>query len=157
MFEYLASTVAFAHVSLEEACDAIASLGLKKVDLWFVKGMCEHLPPTETQLDVPRIRRALENSGLSCHALSVYGASTEVAIARLEQLKELGGEVLVRDAMSSGKSDPQIVVECCKPLLKKAEEFGVVLAPENHCDRALFRTADQNGDTVIDQGIFEFV
>jgi len=132
MFDYLASSIAFAHVSLEEACARVAALGLKRIDLWFVSGMCEHLPPNATRLDLPRIRKALKDSGLACHALSVYGASHEVTLARLEQLAELGGKVLVRDSQTGAKDAPQDVVERLLPFLKHAEQLGVVYAPENH-------------------------
>ena len=131
-FEYLASSIAFARVSLEESCARVAALGLRSIDLWFVKGMCEHLPPEQAALDLPRIRRALQAHGLRLHALSVYGASTEVTFARLEQLAELGGSILVRDAMSGGQSDPRIVVEKARPFVERAEKLGVLFAPENH-------------------------
>lgn len=136
MFEYLASSIAFAHVPLEEACARVAALGLKRVDLWFVKGMCEHLPPGETKLDLPRIRKALQAHGLACHALSVYGASREVTLARLEQLAELGGKVLVRDSQSGAEDEPGVVVERCREFVAAAERLGVVYAPENHARTA---------------------
>ncbi|MCW8131364.1 MAG: sugar phosphate isomerase/epimerase [Planctomycetota bacterium] len=136
MFDYFASSVAFGKVSLEEACARIAALGLKEIDLWFVGGMCEHLPPNQASLDTARIRRALSASGLRCHAMSVYGASQEVTLARLEQLAELGGTYLVRDSQTNGKERPQDVVDRLLPYLEKAKALNVVYAPENHCDTA---------------------
>ena len=105
MFEYTASTIAFAHQPLEEAFDRIARLGLKKVDLWSVKGICEQLPPDDVKWDLARIRRALAASGLSLHALSVYHVSEEIAQARLLRLFDL--QCRIRDALRRSLEERQ--------------------------------------------------
>lgn len=136
MFEYGTSSIGFARVSLEEACARVAALGLKHIDLWFVKGMCEHLPPGQAALDMPRLRRALSNNGLACHAFSVFGSSKEVTLARMEQLAELGGKYLVRDPLTNGKEHPQDAVDRMLPFVEKAKSLNVAFAPENHADSA---------------------
>ncbi|MCZ7648377.1 MAG: sugar phosphate isomerase/epimerase [Planctomycetota bacterium] len=141
MFEYLAPSYAFAGVSLEEACDRVAALGLRKIDLWFVGGMCEHLPPKQRELDLPRIRRALAHAGLGCHALSIYGGgmTRELQLARLEQLRELGGRCLIR---GSSKQSAEEVIEEARPVVERAEALGVEYLLENHNHSGFDRVAD---------------
>ncbi|MDA1330665.1 MAG: sugar phosphate isomerase/epimerase [Chloroflexi bacterium] len=140
MFEYFAATQSFAKCTLEEACDRIAGLGMKKVDLWVVRKICEHLPPTEITLDTGRIRRALDNSGLTLHCMSVFHSTPEITLARFAQLKELGGKIIVRDAIHT--DDPAALTAEFKRWIAEAEKQDITIGSQNH-GGGLFNTTAQ--------------
>lgn len=142
MFEYVTPSSAFAQTSLEAACAHVAAVGVKKLDLWSVQGICGHLPPNEARVDMKRVRRALNDAGLALHALSTYFATPEVTLARLEQLAELGGKMLVCNSMTAHGDTPADVIRRCEPFVKRAESLGVTYAVENH-DGSAFDSLDQ--------------
>ena len=132
MFEYFASSVAFAERSLAEACAALRETSFSEVDIWSVPNWCAHLPPEETSPDLEEIGRVLDEYQLTCRAISAYGKdSDEMILARLEHLAALGGKVLVR---GSGPEDQSVAefAEGFMPFVRRAEELGVQIGIENH-------------------------
>ncbi len=142
MFEYVAPSSAFAQTSLEAACAHVTDVGAKKIDLWSVQGICDHLPPNEPRVDLRRVRRALDHAGLALHSLSVYFATPEVTLARLEQLAELGGKMLVCNSRTGRGDTPADAVRRCEEFVKRAESLGVTYAVENH-DGSAFDSLEQ--------------
>jgi sugar phosphate isomerase/epimerase len=132
MFEYYASSVAFAERPFAEACAALRKIGCNEVDIWSVANWCEHLPSTDVQPDLGSIKRTLAEHQLRCRAISAYGKDSErMIMARLEHLAELGGKALVR---SSGPDDQTVAefITWFMPFVRRAEELGVQIAIENH-------------------------
>ena len=132
MFEYFASSVAFAEQTFAEACAALRETGVHEVDIWSVLNWCAHLPPNNTQPDLDGVKRTLAEHQLTCRAISAYGKdSDEMLLARLEHLAALGGKVLVR---GSGPEDQSVAefVEGFMPFVRRAEELGVQIGIENH-------------------------
>ena len=131
MFEYFASSVAFAHQSFEEACQRTARLGLREIDLWSIQNWCEHLPPQEDTPDLGPAREILARHGLGCHALSVYGHPLDRAIRWMPHAVALGAGVMVR---GSDKREMPVAEFAGKlgPAVAEAERLGIVLAIENH-------------------------
>ena len=132
MFEYFASSVAFAEQTFAEACAALRETGVHEVDIWSVLNWCAHLPPNNTQPDLNGVKRTLAEHQLACRAISAYGKdSDEMHLARLEHLAVLGGKVLVR---GSGPEDQSVAefVEGFMPFVRRAEELGVQIGIENH-------------------------
>ena len=132
MFDYFASSVAFAERSFAEACAALRETGFSEVDIWSVPNWCAHLPPEDSQPDLDGVKRVLDDNQLTCRAISAYGKdSDEMILARLEHLAALGGKVLVR---GSGPEDQSVAefVEGFMPFVRRAEELGVQIGIENH-------------------------
>ena len=87
MFEYFASSVAFAEQTFAEACAALRETGVHEVDIWSVLNWCAHLPPNDSQPDLDGVKRTLAEHQLACRAISAYGKdSDEMLLARLEHL-----------------------------------------------------------------------
>ncbi|MYB76796.1 MAG: sugar phosphate isomerase/epimerase [Chloroflexi bacterium] len=132
MFDYFASSVAFAERSFSEACAALREVGCAEVDIWSVLNWCAHLPPEDTKPDLEAVKRALDEHQLSCRAISAYGKDTQpMILARLEHLAALGGKVLVR---GSGPEDMTVAefADSFMPYVRRAEELGVQIGIENH-------------------------
>lgn len=124
--EFFTSTVLYGEQSLERACREIAGLGLRAVDLWHVRGWCEHLEAGEEG-----VRQILQRHGLRLEAISAFGAGPEELAELLPVLARLGGHALV-----TGSTPPTVPVaefaRRIRPLAERAAELGVVLAIENH-------------------------
>lgn len=131
MFRYFTSSVMFAEQSFETACAAIARTGLREVDIWSIRGWCEHIPPHEKNPDWKALRTTLERHHLTCFGFSLYGSTDEMIRIRLPQMAALGGKVLVT---GSASSDVRVAAfaERIRPLADLARDLGVTLAVENH-------------------------
>jgi sugar phosphate isomerase/epimerase len=131
MFRYFTSSVMFAEQSFDTACAAIASAGIRDVDIWSIKGWCEHIPPNENEPDWDALRETLAKHGLRCAGFSLYGSPDEMIRVRLPQMATLGGKTLV-----IGSASPDVSVEAfaerMRPLADRARDLGVTLAVENH-------------------------
>ena len=99
-FELFTSTVLYGEQPLERACAEIASLGLGALDLWHVRGWCEHLAE-----GVPAVAETLGRFGLRLEAVSAFGADLPGLAALLPQGAALGGHVLV-----TGSTAPEVSV-----------------------------------------------
>ncbi len=131
MFEFSTATVLYGQQTLERACQEIARVGLRYVDLWHVSGWCEHLASGPEA-----VAETLARHGLQLQAISAYGASRERLAQLLPVLRQLGGQVLVT---GSTRADVPVAVfaEQIRPLVEQATELGVTLAIENHWDACI--------------------
>jgi sugar phosphate isomerase/epimerase len=131
MFAYFTSSVMFAEQPFEVACASIAQVGLREVDIWSIRGWCEHIPPDADEPDWGPIREALDRHSLTCHGCSLYGAPAERLRQRLPQMRALGGRVVV-----TGSASPDVSVaafaERIRPIADLALDLGATLAIENH-------------------------
>ena len=141
MFDYMASSVAFAERPIAEACAALREVGCNEIDIWSVAGWCEHLPPDEPNPDLESIKRTLSEHSLTCRAISAYGKESDaMLLARLEHLAALGGKALVR---ASGPEEMTVVAfaDWIAPFVRRAEDLGVQIAIENHRNMVINTTA----------------
>ncbi len=132
MFDYFASSVAFAERPFAEACAALREIGCNEVDIWSVANWCEHLPPADVNPDLESAKGTLAAHQLSCRAISAYGKDSDaMLLARLEHLAALGGQTLVR---GSGPEDMTVAdfARAFMPFVRRAEELGVQIGIENH-------------------------
>lgn len=126
MFEFYTASVLYGEQTFERACQEIAGLGLRRVDLWHIPNWCEHLAD-----GMEAVVRTLDRHHLRLEAISAYGASPERLAELLPVLKRLGGSALV---IGSGKPDVSVAAfaEAIRPLVEQATALGVTLAIENH-------------------------
>ena len=126
MFELYTSSVIWGEQSLERACREASGLGLKRLDLWHVKGWCEHLGAGAAEAG-----RVLRDHGLSCESLSVYNWPLSEIPKFLEAAADLEATAVI-----TGSPGPEAGVSSfCREiesLAHGAADLGVVLAVENH-------------------------
>lgn len=131
MPEFFTSSVLYGGQSFDRACAEIAGLGIRAVDLWNIKGWCEHLAQ-----GADAVGRVLRHHGLRLEAISAFGAPLEEVARLLPILSQLGGHALVM-----GSPPPEVSVvdfaERIRPLAEHAAALGVCLAIENHGHAAI--------------------
>lgn len=137
---FSSASVLYAGQPLEVACAALASLGLRYIDLWHVPGWCEHLA------DGPeRVAAVLRQHGLTPQAISAFRASAGELARLLPILAQLGAPDDVRPCLvtESARADVPVedYAEQIRPLVAQAEALGVTLAIENHGDLCIDSTA----------------
>ena len=129
-----ASTIGYAKLSVEQACERIAKLGFDAVDVWSAHAGCPHLDDVLNRLGADGLNEVLDKNKLDLYTFSVYsGGYRKYA----ELLGKAGGGVAVRG--SSGRCDPKELtsrmkafLEGLKPDLELAEKYDSYLAIENH-------------------------
>ena len=111
---------------LEVACREMSNLGIRHLDLWHVKGWCEHLAG-----GIDRVRRTLAEYGIKLEAISAYSTPLEQLGDIVDAAKELGGTAVVT---GSDKPDMSVAefAEKIAPVAERAARAGVKLAIENH-------------------------
>jgi len=126
MPELFTSSVLYGEQPFERACAEIAGLGCGAVDLWHVRGWCEHLAGGEDG-----VRDVLAGHGLRLEAISAFNTGYDEVARLLPVLARLGGHALV-----TGSTPPEVPVaefaERIRPLAEQAASLGVRLAIENH-------------------------
>jgi len=129
-----ASTIGFASLPVEKACERIAALGFEGVDIWSAHAGCPHLDDVLDRLGPGGLNEVLAKNKLKLYAFSVYqGGYRKYA----ELLGKAGGGVAVRG--SSGPVDPKELTSRMKAFLESlkadadlAGEHDSYLAIENH-------------------------
>jgi sugar phosphate isomerase/epimerase len=129
-----ASSIAFARLPIEQACERIAGLGFEAIDIWSAHAGCPHLDDVQTRLGPDGLRALLERRKLSLYAFSVYaGGYPRYA----ELLGKAGGGVAITG--SAAPCDPNELrprmrsfLEALKPQIELAEKYDSHLAIENH-------------------------
>ena len=131
------STVQFSSLSVEEACERIASLGFAAVDFWHSGFGCPHLDEIEKRLGPEGLKDLLAKHRLKLYAFTCYGVGTNNGYQRFaEILGKAGGGVAVREARY-GKTvnltaEMKSLLEQLKPQLELAEKYHSRIAVENH-------------------------
>lgn len=128
------SSIAFASLSIEEACRRIAALGFEAIDVWSAYAGCPHLDDALNRLGPEGLTDLLASNRLKLYAFSVYvGGYRRYA----ELLGKAGGGVAIRG--SAGPCDAseltsrmKAFLESLKPELELAEKYNSYLAIENH-------------------------
>ncbi|MBM3882506.1 MAG: sugar phosphate isomerase/epimerase [Verrucomicrobia bacterium] len=128
------STVQFASLSLEQACERIAQLGFSAVDIWGAYENCPHLDDAQQRLGPERLRALLDRHQLKLYAFSTYvGGYAKYA----ELLGQAGGGVAVQGSTRPCPPEEltakmKAFLEGLRPLADLAEQHNSYLAIENH-------------------------
>ena len=135
MAEFSTSTVLWNREGFDGACARIADLGIRHVDVWQVKGWCEHLADGARAAE-----RTLNRHDLKLSAISAFHADPKEMIELLSVLKDLDGSVLI-----AGSAKPDVglaeFVESIRPVVERAAALGVTFAVENHGNACVDSTA----------------
>lgn len=134
MYEYSVSTSVYEEYSLERVCEELSSIDVDHVELWQVKGWCEHLA------DGPEaVAETLDRHNLGLYAIAAYYAELDELGQFIPILDRLDGTVLVKEP-----PDPDVSVETfaeqLRPLVREAADHGVTIGVENHVDSCLEST-----------------
>jgi sugar phosphate isomerase/epimerase len=119
---------------IEQACERIAKLGFKGIDIWSAHEGCPHLDDVAKRLRPDGLKELLAEHKLKLFAFSVYrGGYARYA----ELLGKAGGGVAIQG--STGPCKPEELtarmrkfLEGLKPLAELAEKHNSHLAIENH-------------------------
>jgi sugar phosphate isomerase/epimerase len=137
------SSIHFMQLPIEQACERIAKLGFKGIDIWSAHEGCPHLDDVAKRLGAEGLKKLLKKHKLNLYAFSVYrGGYKRYA----ELLGKAGGGVAVRGSAGSCKPEEltgrmKQFIEDLKPLVELAEENNSYLAIENH-GNALLHSLD---------------
>ena len=140
--KFSCSTINFASLSLEQACERIAELGFDAVDIWGALG-CRHLNQAANDLGVEGLKALLEKHRLKLGSVSLYGAPLS---SYAELVGQCGGCTLVQGSRhrlkDSVTEDMKDFLESLKPQLELCEEHHSFLAIENHGSGDLLDSID---------------
>jgi sugar phosphate isomerase/epimerase len=136
------STVQLSSLSVEKACERIASLGFAAVDFWHAGFGCPHLDEIEKRLGPEGLKELLAKHKLKLYAFTCYNVGPNAGYRRFaELLGKAGGGLAVREARY-GKFDNvtaamKDLLEQLKPELELAEKYNSRIAIENHVGNLL--------------------
>jgi len=137
------SSIHYMQLPIEGACERIAKLGFKAIDIWSAHAGCPHLDDVAKRLGPDGLKELLAKHKLKLFAFSVYsGGYARYA----ELLGKAGGGVAVRGSAGACKPEEltgrmKSFLEGLKPLAELAEKHNSYLAIENH-GNALLNTLD---------------
>jgi len=119
---------------IEQACERIAQLGFKAIDIWSAHEGCPHLDDVAERLGAEGLKKLLAKYKLKLFAFSVYKGGYE---RYAELLGKAGGGVAVRGSGPACKPEELTTrmrqfIERLKPLAELAEKHNSYLAIENH-------------------------
>lgn len=129
------STINFASLPIEQACERLAALGFEAVDVWSAYANCPHLDDVLNRLKAEGLKSLLARLRLKLNSFSVYvGGYPKYA----ELLGQCGsGGVAITG--SAAPCDPKELttrmrafLDQLKPQLELAEKYNSYLAIENH-------------------------
>jgi sugar phosphate isomerase/epimerase len=128
------SSIHFMELPIEQACERIAKLGYKAIDIWSAHEGCPHLDDVAERLGAEGLKTLLAKHNLKLFAFSVYSGGYE---RYAELLGKAGGGVAVRDSGPVCKPEELTArmrqfIEDLKPLAELAEKHNSYLAIENH-------------------------
>ncbi|MHC4316246.1 MAG: sugar phosphate isomerase/epimerase family protein [Planctomycetota bacterium] len=137
------SSIHFMQLPIEQACERIAKLGFKAIDIWSAHEGCPHLDDVAKRLGAEGLKKLLAKNKLKLFAFSVYrGGYGRYA----ELLGKASGGVAIQG--SAGPCKPEELtgrmkqfIEKLKPLVELAEKYNSYLAIENH-GNALLNSLD---------------
>jgi len=128
------SSIHFMKLPIEQACERIAELGFKAIDIWSGHQDCPHLDDVAKRLGAEGLKELLAKHKLKLFAFSVYKGGYE---RYAELLGKAGGGVAVRGSGPACKPEELTTrmrkfIEQLKPLAEMAEKYNSYLAIENH-------------------------
>ena len=128
------SSIHYMQLPIEKACERIAKLGFKGIDIWSAHNGCPHLDDVAERLGAEGLKEMLAKYKLKLFAFSVYKGGYE---RYAELLGNVGGGVAVRGSTGAAKPEEltarmKAFIESLKPLVELAEENNSYLAIENH-------------------------
>jgi len=128
------SSIHFMELPIEQACERIAKLGFKAIDIWSAHQGCPHLDDVAKRLGAEGLKKLLAKHKLKLFAFSVYSGGYE---RYAELLGKAGGGVAVRGSGPACKPEELTArmrqfIEQLKPLAELAEKHNSYLAIENH-------------------------
>jgi len=128
------SSIHFMELPIEQACERIAKLGFKAIDIWSAHQGCPHLDDVAKRLGAEGLKKLLAKHKLKLFAFSVYKGGYE---RYAELLGKAGGGVAVRGSGPACKPEELTArmrqfIEQLKPLAELAEKHNSYLAIENH-------------------------
>ncbi len=128
------SSIHFMELPIEQACERIAKLGFKAIDIWSAHEGCPHLDDISSRLGAEGLKKLLVKHKLKLFAFSVYRGGYE---RYAELLGKTGGGVAVRGSGPACKPEELTArmrqfIEDLKPLAELAEKHNSYLAIENH-------------------------
>ena len=128
------SSIHFMKLPIEQACERIAKLGFKAIDIWSAHEGCPHLDDVAKRLGADGLKELLAKLKLKLFAFSVYRGGYE---RYAELLGKAGGGVAVRGSGPACKPEELTTrmrkfIEQLKPLAEMAEKYNSYLAIENH-------------------------
>jgi sugar phosphate isomerase/epimerase len=128
------SSIHFMGLPIEQACERIAELGFKAIDIWSAHTGCPHLDDVAGRLGPEGLKNLLAKHKLKLFAFSVYKGGYE---RYAELLGKAGGGVAVRGSAAACKPEELAArmrkfIEDLKPLVELAEKHNSYLAIENH-------------------------
>lgn len=134
-FPFSTSTIMYRELPLEEAIAEIAKTGVQAVDVWegTAKDTQKHMEWIE-QNGPDKFRALLAQYKLNLYAFSIYFTPASKRLARLQMLKDCGGQVAV---LGVGGKTVEQGIQGLMPLVEKAEVLGIKIAGENHSGAAL--------------------
>jgi sugar phosphate isomerase/epimerase len=143
------SSIQFSSLSVEKACERIASLGFEAIDIWpaapaaYAEYGCPHLEQIEKRLGPAGLQELLAKHNLKLCALTCYFTGYR---KYAELLGKVGGGVAVRESRN-GKvtnltAEMKAFFEQLKPDLELAEKYDSYLAIENHSGDMLLNSRD---------------
>jgi sugar phosphate isomerase/epimerase len=128
------SSIHFAELPIERACERIAALGFEAIDIWSAHEGCPHLDDVASRLGPDGLKGLLEKHKLRLCGFSVYQGGYE---RYAEFLGRSGGGVAVQG--SGGPCPPKELttrmrqfMESLQPAIELAEKHNSYLAIENH-------------------------
>ena len=128
------SSIHFAELPIEKACETIAGLGFEAIDIWSAHEGCPHLDDVASRLGPQGLQELLAGNRLKLFAFSVYaGGYARYA----ELLGKAGGGVAIQGSAPPCKPQELTArmrqfIESLKPLIELAERHNSYLAIENH-------------------------
>jgi len=137
------SSINFASLPIEKACERIAALGFEAIDIWSAHAGCPHLDDVLNRLGPDGLKEVLAKNKLKLYAFSTYsGGYARYA----ELLGKCGGGVAIQGSAGGCKPEEltsrmKAFLEGCKPLAELAEKNDSYLAIENH-GHALLNSVD---------------
>ncbi len=137
------SSIHFAELPIEKACEKVAALGFEAIDIWSAHEGCPHLDDVASRLGPRGLKELLAKHKLTLSAFSVYQGGYE---RYADLLGKTGGGVAIQG--SAGPCKPEELttrmrqfVDGLKPAVDLAEKNNSYLAIENH-GQALLNSVD---------------
>jgi len=145
--KWTCSSVNYSSLSLEEACQRIASLGYEAIDVWdSIEGYleCPHLAEIAEKYHAEGFKKLLEKYHLNLGSFTVYAAKYPKFAGLLGQC---GGGLAVQGSQTGGltgnvTADMKKFLEGLKPELELCERYDSRLAIENHSGDCLLNRID---------------